>query len=295
MYTIKGAAERVGITPSTLRAWERRYGIVSPERTEAGYRVYSEDDVRALARMAHLVDSGSTPSLAAQEAKRQGHPPGLTEAGQSDPIAGGLDAASDVLALVEVAESLDAARLELVLDQMLARGSFEAVVDQSLLPALGALGAAWESGRVSVAGEHLVSNAVMRRLAAAYEAASRLASGPRVLIGMPPGGRHELGLFAFAVAARRHGLVTDYLGADLPAADWLTAAAAEDVAAVVLSIPTQADVATTTEVIETLLEQRPDLIVAVGGALQDQAPEGVRALGHRIGAAAEQLAAVARR
>lgn len=295
MYTIKGAAERVGISPSTLRAWERRYGVVSPGRTEGGYRVYSEDDVRVLARMGRLVDSGRPPSLAAQEAMRQASLATLgSDPRPSESAIGELDAESDVEALVEVAESLDAGRLEVVLDQMVARGSFEAVVDQSLMPALGALGAAWESGRVSVAGEHLVSHAVMRRLAAAYEAASRLASGPRVLIGMPPGGRHELGLFAFAVAARRHGLVTDYLGADLPVADWLIAVDAHDVAAVVISVPIETDVAGTTEVIEALQERRPDLIVAVGGARQDEAPAGALRLGHHIGSAAEALAALAR-
>lgn len=295
MYTIKGAAERVGISPSTLRAWERRYGVVSPDRTEAGYRVYSEDDVRALARMARLVDAGRPPSLAAQEAKRQAGPTAGPETGPSDFPSGEIDAGSDVEALVQVAEALDADRLEVILDQMVARGSFEAVADRSLMPALAALGAGWESGRVSVAGEHLVSNAVMRRLSAAYEASSRLASGPRVLIGMPPGARHELGLFAFAVAARRQGLVTDYLGADLPVADWLTAVDAKDLAAVVLSIPTEADVAPTTAVIEALQRRRPDLIVAVGGGWQDEAPEGVRRLGHGIGSAAEALAAMTRR
>lgn len=296
MYTIKGAAERVGISASTLRAWERRYGVVTPDRTEAGYRVYSEDDVRALARMARLVEAGRPPSLAAQEAQRQGalSNPG-SEGMRGDSLAPDADPAPDVEALIEAAARLDADRLEVVLDQMVARGSFETVLDQSLIPALEALGAAWQAGRVSVAGEHLVSNAVMRRLAAAYEAASRLAAGPRVLLGMPPGGRHELGLFAFSVAARRHGLVTDYLGADLPVADWVTAVEAQDAAAVVLAIPTEADVAAAAAVVNALLECRPDLIVAVGGGHQEKAPDGVVRLGHRIGTAAQTLAALTRR
>lgn len=297
MYTIKGAAERVGISPSTLRAWERRYGVVTPDRTEAGYRVYSEEDVRALARMARLVEAGRPPSLAAQESQRQASlSTPAAEAPSTEARASELGPTPDgealLEALLEAAAVLDADRLEVILDQMVARGSFESVVDQSLIPALDALGAAWEAGRVSVAGEHLVSNAVLRRLAAAYEAASRLAAGPRVLLGMPPGGRHELGLFAFAVAARRHGLVTDYLGADLPVPDWVTAVEAQDVAAVVLAIPTGADVAPTAAVIAALRECRPHLLIAVGGSQQDQAPEGVVRLGHRIGAAAETLAAL---
>ena len=295
MYTIKGAAERVGISPSTLRAWERRYGVVTPQRTEAGYRVYSEEDVRALARMARLVDAGRPPSLAAQESRRQSaQASGGGDAVSSDLLSSDIDPTIDIEALVEAAAELDADRLEVVLDQMMARGSFEAVVDHILIPALEALGEGWASGRVSVGGEHLASNAVTRRLSAAYEAGTRLAAGPRVLVGMPPGGRHELGLFAFAVAARRHGLVTDYLGADLPLADWLAAAAAPEATAIVIAMPTEADVAATKEVLTALQAQRPDLIIAVGGAQQDLAPEGIIRLGHRIGAAAETLAGMAR-
>lgn len=290
MYTIKGAAQQVGITPATLRAWERRYGVVTPARTDGGYRVYSEDDVRVLAAMARLVDEGRPPSLAAQEALRQ--------RGRTTPPAGPgiVDGAAVPVqqpdGLVDAAAALDERRLSVVLDQMFARGSFEAVVDHSLIPALDALGEAWASGQVSVAGEHMVANAVMRRLAAGYEAASSLTGGSRVLLGMAPGSRHELGLFAFAVAARRQGLVTDYLGADLPMTDWLAAVDAPDVAAAVLAIPTSADVAAAAAVIGALREHRPDLLIAVGGGHQDEAPVGAVRLGHQIGSAASALAAI---
>lgn len=293
MYTIKGAAQRVGIAPSTLRAWERRYGVVAPGRTDGGYRVYSEDDVQVLAVMARLVDEGRPPSLAAQEALRQrgGTPPSDGSEAVID-RAGAPEHVPQPDGLVDAAAALDERRLSVALDQMFARGSFEAVVDRSLIPALDALGEAWASGQVSVAGEHLVANAVMRRLAAGYEAASSLTEGSRILLGMAPGRRHELGLFAFAVAARRQGLVTDYLGADLPMTDWLAAMDAPDVAAVVLAIPTSADVAPAAAVIGALRERRPDLLIAVGGGYQDQAPEEAVRLGHQIGSAASALAAL---
>lgn len=71
MFTIKHAARRVGIPAATLRAWERRYGIVTPERTSGGYRVYTEADVRSVSTMKHLVDEGWPASLAAHEAQRR--------------------------------------------------------------------------------------------------------------------------------------------------------------------------------------------------------------------------------
>ena len=121
---------------------------------------------------------------------------------------------------------LDAGAVERVLDDLFSRGSFEHVVEDLLFPALERLGDAWASGEVSVAGEHLASHAVQRRLAPGI-GGRRARSGVRrrgVVVGLPPGGRHELGALAFAVAARRAGIAVTYLGPDLPADDWVTAA-----------------------------------------------------------------------
>lgn len=301
MYTIKRAAERVGISAATLRAWERRYGVVSPTRSEGGYRLYAEDDVRALTLMAQLVADGWTPSLAAGEATRRLEAVAEAEA----PAGASLAPVPDVMArpaadrspgaftgaLVDAAAALDAAALSAVLDEMFAVGTFESVVDHHLLPAMDAVGEAWVTGRISVAGEHFVSNAVLRRLAAAYEAAATFATGARVLMGLAPGGRHELGLLAFAVAARRRGLATGYLGADLPVADWVSAVGDRNPAAVVLAIPTLSDAAPVAAVVAALREDHPDLLVAVGGSGQDHAPEETVRLGHDIGGAAAALAA----
>jgi methanogenic corrinoid protein MtbC1 len=150
---------------------------------------------------------------------------------------------------------------------MFATASFERVVDSHLAPALQALGAAWAEGQVTVAGEHLASNAVQRRLAAAFQAAGRLAAKERpVLVGMPPGARHELGAMMFAVAARRAGLPVLYLGADLPIDDWLTAAEATNARAAVVGAPTAGDSAAAARVAEAIRRIRPGTAVAIGGA-----------------------------
>ena len=67
MYTIKRAAELTGISVATLRAWERRYGVVSPQRSDSGYRLYGPDDVRTLAIMNSLVNEGWSAREAAAE------------------------------------------------------------------------------------------------------------------------------------------------------------------------------------------------------------------------------------
>src|SRR5215217_3820264 len=232
MYTIKRAAELTGISVATLRAWERRYGVVNPQRSDGGYRLYGPEDVRALAIMNSLVNEGWSAREAAAETLRRlssrdtvAREPGperrAYREGRGARVAplrpGARYQSEDAEAFVRAAERLDSASATAVLDARFALGTFEHVIDDWLMPTLQLVGEEWAHGRLTVAGEHLVSYAVQRRLAAAYEAAAGRVDGPTLLIGLPPGARHELGLLAFAVAARRAGFATVYVGADLPA------------------------------------------------------------------------------
>lgn len=302
MYTIKHAAELTGVPVATLRAWERRYGVVTPQRTGGGYRLYDDDAVDRLRAMRDLVGAGWAPRQAADEVAQRSAgreqpapvraPDALTALpGDAAPAAGEPGVAegghSD---LVAACRTLDPPQVAAVLDERFARGSYEAVVDDWLMPALAAVGDAWEHGEVSTAAEHLVAHAVLRRLATAYEAAGTGIRGPRVLIGLPPGGRHELGSLAFAVAARRAGLAVTYVGADLPLDSWLDAVAQVRPHAIVLAVPRAEDVPAAAAVIEAVRAARPDLRVLVGGGAQDSPGLPAPALGHRIGDAADRLA-----
>lgn len=290
MYTIKHAAQRVGITTATLRAWERRYGVIAPHRSESGYRLYGDHDVAVLRSMKQLVDQGWSAALAAAEAIRldRAQP---AHAPPTEVRDGGAGPSPDLAErLTTAAAALDTTDLAATLDEVFAIGSFETVMTEHVFPALKSLGDAWAEGRVSIAGEHLASNAVMRRLALAYEAAASYGHGPRIALGTAPHTRHEIGLFAFAVTARRHGMDTDYLGADLPIDDWIGFVDDPGLAAVVLAIPTTADITAAAAVITALCEHRPGLVVAVGGAQQSHAPEPAVRLGHDIVAGARTLA-----
>lgn len=282
MYTIKRAAGLVGVSESTLRAWERRYGVASPRRTEAGYRLYDDDDVRTLSLMHSLVRQGWSARQAAEETRRRAAPEGPGPAGDVG------DPAAAAEALVDAAATLDAPGLARLLDGWFTTGPLTAVTDRVLLPALAELGRAWQTGRVTVAGEHLVAHGVGRRLAAAYDGTVEPPHAPRVLVGLPPGSRHELGLLAFAAAARGTGLAVRYLGADVPVPDWVDAA--RDTDCVVLAASMRADAAPLAEVVAALDAARPGLLVAVGGARQDDAPRHCLRLGHEVGPAAALLA-----
>nr|WP_300144988.1 MerR family transcriptional regulator [Propionicimonas sp.] len=274
MVTIKKAAELTGVPEHTLRAWERRYGLVAPHRTAAGYRLYDEAALERIRLMHSLVRAGWSPREAAVESARRGQ----DEAGPHGERE-----------LVAAAAALDGDAAARVLDAQFARGSFETVVDEWLMPAMTVLGRAWASGEVSVAGEHLVSNLVMRRLAAAYEAAGQPASGRTVLVGAPPGVDHELGLLAFATAARRAGIATVYLGSQLPAEAWRDAAGKVGAHAAVSSLYRRKDAARLRPVVAALADL-PSLELWVGGRHQHLAPPPFRPLGHSISEAAAKLA-----
>lgn len=287
MYTIKRAAELTGVPVATLRAWERRYGVVTPRRTDAGYRLYDERSLSVITEIRDLVAAGWSAQQAAAEVNRRQTNP------VPQPAAGAVTAqASDrpFADLVAAAADLDTVRLADLLDDQFSRGSFEVVVDGWLMPALGEIGRAWAEGRIGVAGEHLVAHAVGRRLAAAYDAAARAPRGASVIVGLPPGARHELGILAFAAAARRMGLATTYLGADLPAQDWLTAVTRHQARCAVLSLARKHDLVGLHAVAALIQEAHPHLRIAVGGRYQHLAPEGTYRLGHNIAAAATRLA-----
>lgn len=265
MYTIKEAAQRTGIGVPLLRAWERRYGVVSPTRTGSGYRLYDEEAINRLRTMRSLVDSGWSPRQAADHVLAGGTAPPTAAAPDTDTVA----------ELVTAAGAVDGAAIERALDDMFAVGSFERIVEGRLYPALQSIGDAWERGEVDVAGEHAASAAALRRLGAAFEAAGSGSAGPPVIVGLPSGARHELPALAFATALRRAGIRTTYLGADVPAESWLAAARHTAARGVVIGVPTAADVASATAAAQALRDAHPDLPIAVGGHAADALPAGL--------------------
>ena len=277
MVTIKKASELTGVPEHTLRAWERRYSLLAPSRTASGYRIYDQQALARITAMHDLVKAGWAPRAAAVEVARQ---PLIDEA-RVDPHAELLAAAAD----------LDASGVTRVIDEHFANTGFETFVDRWLLPAMQRIGLEWAEGTVSVAAEHLVSNVVMRRLSAAYEAVERGQSGRPVLIGAPPGVDHQIGLMAFAVAARRVGMPTIYLGAQVPLAAWRDAAGKSGARCAVTTVPRSRDAARARRVVECLGEE-PQLPVWIGGKYQHLVGEPARRLGHGIAAAAATLAAL---
>jgi DNA-binding transcriptional MerR regulator len=296
MYTIRQAAARSGVTAALLRAWERRYGIVTPQRTDAGYRLYDDAAIELLRAMRLLVDAGWSAREAAARvaAADAAELSGIQRELDAVPAADGSFMAL-IAQFVDAAAEMDGGAMDSALDRAFATARFERVADDMLLPALQEVGRRWARGVMSVAAEHAASAAIMRRLGMAFEAAGDRAGGATILVGLPPGSRHESAAMAFAVAARRAGMNAIYLGPDVPADSWLDAARRRGAAAVVLGAVTADDVQPAATTLRLLRRQAPDVTRAIGGRHAAdvavpgtlQLPEGI---GHAVTALAEELA-----
>jgi DNA-binding transcriptional MerR regulator/methylmalonyl-CoA mutase cobalamin-binding subunit len=293
MYTIRQAALRSGVNVPLLRAWERRYGIVAPARTDGGYRLYDDAAIDRLRAMRILVDDGMSPRQAADRVA-DADPDELQRlaagrAADAEPIG---DAASAIAAFVAAAARIDGRAIERAVDELFAIGSFERAIEDRVFPALAALGDAWARGDVDVAGEHAASAAIVRRLSLAFEAAASAAAdgdGP-ILVGLPPGAHHEVAALAFAAAARRIGMPVIYLGTDVPVDSWVAAVRRTGARAIVLGVALDRDVIATNAVVAAVRETHPAVVIGLGGRLAGEIGEdGVLHLPDRLVDAVEEL------
>lgn len=195
-------ARRVGVSPELLRAWERRYGLLQPIRSEGGFRLYTAEDAERVARMKRALDEG----LSAAEAARRA-------SSQTRPTEGLLDDALE--RLLAAVRAYDEAAAHAVLDEALAGFALETVLRELILPALRRIGDEWERGRLEVAQEHFGSNLVRERLLGLARFWGR-GGGPLAILACAPGERHDIGLIAFGLLLRSYGWRVLFLGADTP-------------------------------------------------------------------------------
>jgi DNA-binding transcriptional MerR regulator len=193
MYRIGELARRTGTTADLLRAWERRYDLLRPERTTGGFRVYSEEDAARVERMRSGLDRGLAAAEAARFALTETPEPRLLDA---------LLAFSDD-------------RAQAILDEAFARLSLEATLADVVLPALREIGSGWDNGSVSIAQEHYAANLIRARLLGLARGWDR-GVGPRALLACAPGDLHDLPLICFGLALRARGWRILFLGADTP-------------------------------------------------------------------------------
>jgi len=263
MYSIKAVSQATGLTVETLRAWERRYGVVTPARDAAGRRVYRPEDVLRLRRLREATERGHPISrLAPLSDERLG---ALIDAPAEEQAHG--TAGAFVERILEAATQFRAAECEQVVTLAVALLPPERLVADVLRPLLTEVGERWHRGELSISQERLVSKTVSRHVGLMLDAYDRAARREAIVFATLPGERHELGLLMSAMICASRGFKAHYLGTDLPPADIARFAREVDAVVVALSIVLQERLIDVPEQLAELAEELPaGTAIWVGGS-----------------------------
>jgi MerR family transcriptional regulator, light-induced transcriptional regulator len=252
-YTVNEVEERTGVPATTLRQWERRYGVPKPERSGSGYRLYSDADMHDIRSIKAHVDDGVPASRAAEMVRRAP----VTAPRGPRPIDG---IRRD---LVEALVALDEERAERLLAEAHSLHTVEDVVLDLMHHTIVEIGTLWHDGTITTTTEHFASAYLQGRLRQIMTFTSPVRSGPSVIVACAPLDQHDIGAMMLALMLRRNGFQVYYIGANTPVEDLATMAKRLQPAAVMIS-------ASSIDAVHQLLQKREHLrgvapILALGG------------------------------
>jgi DNA-binding transcriptional MerR regulator/methylmalonyl-CoA mutase cobalamin-binding subunit len=262
VFPIQVVARRTGLNVEVLRAWERRYRVVEPERSEGGRRLYSGGDIEHLSLLARAVDRGLrigdarrmndatlraflAERASSDEAERRASAVRRGAAGTGalqSPAPGAFDgepadtAAWLLAACKKAVRQFDSAGLTRALARANVALSLRELVDGVVAPLLVWIGERWSEGTICVAQEHAASTIVRTMLLADVAGSAAGAEAPCVVVTTPAHELHEIGALFAAVAASAAGWRVEYLGPNLPAGEVALAARRCVASAVALSV-----------------------------------------------------------
>jgi DNA-binding transcriptional MerR regulator len=232
-YPIRAVAKLTGISVDTLRAWERRYGVVAPERDERG-RVYSESDVERLTLLRRAVERGHAigrvAPIGAEELRAL---VGRTSSASAEPPVSAMVA---IDGLLDAVERFDLEGLRRDLTRLAVLLTPRQLALDVALPLMRAVGEAWHDGRLTIGQEHMTTAEVRGLVAALARLREPPPGAPRVLIATVEGEPHELGALVATLLATGAGAAPFYFGAGLPTRELVAAARRLHPRAVVLSL-----------------------------------------------------------
>lgn len=243
-YNIQTVSQLCGLSSHCIRAWEKRYGAIKPERTDNGRRVYSEAELNRLMMLGRLSSLGNSISLIAnlpdEELGRllekmtqgRGHIASIAPAkGQQDPS----------VYLQNLFMALNSYKLD-VLAHELNKASLDLTCKEFALDVVAALfrkvGEYVHDGKMSIAQEHTISALtkffIGNRIGQHYQADKK--SRFKITIATPVGEFHSIGLMLASLLMVEHGIHFIYLGENLPEECIAEAARATESDAVLIAI-----------------------------------------------------------
>ena len=291
-HPIRVVVRRTGVPADLLRAWERRYGVVRPERAETGRRLYSDADIEKLRLLRGLVQAGRRISdvagltlaelrglaeedrdSAVGDTVAPGPARGTAAAGSQDPGQWFTEA-------MKAVEELDRERLRDVLNRAAIVLSRPQLRQDVLAPLIREIGDRWSSGSLRIGHEHVATAVVRSFMGTQVEANGYAPSQRQLIIATLPGQNHELGALLAAATAGDLGWGVLYLGPNLPAEEIAAAALQRSARAVGLSLVYPGDDPGIPDQLRKLRRYLgPEVTIFVGGQAAEAYEEILRETG----------------
>lgn len=275
-FPIRTVSELTGVNSVTLRAWERRYGLIKPLRTPKGHRLYTRDDIQLIQEILQRLSNGASIGQIAREIIDNA----VTDEADSDTWARYRQR------MLNAIVGFNNQALDAVYNDAMSLYPVDVVTVRLIMPLLEELGSRWEKQTGSVAEEHFFSVFLRNKLGARFHHLNMKNTGPKLIVACLPGEHHEFGLLLFALMALGKGYQITLLGADLPIGELQHVAATTGSHGIVLS-------GSASLACETLYQDILDLTKAmsipvfIGGDVvntcrEDLVRTGVNLLGHDL-------------
>jgi MerR family transcriptional regulator, light-induced transcriptional regulator len=319
-FNLKAVVQETGLKPDTLRAWERRYGLPEPQRTDSGHRLYSQNDIQLLKWLMARQQEGMNISRAIELWRRleseENNPLQVMPIAKSATTAGtyyppippptrpGIVPSSNALKIgpvtSEISDTMSAMRAawvaaclsfneqeaEQIIAQAFGQFGVERVCIDLLQKGLAIIGEGWYAGHITVQQEHFASALASRRLETLMAATPAPTRPGRILVGCPPEEMHTLAPLMLSLLLRRQGWEILFLGANIPMEDFVATTQSARPHLVILTAQQLFTAASLREIGDLLYQVRVPM--AYGGMIFTQLPDLHQHLtGHYLGATLE--------
>ena len=254
-FPIRTVSEITGVNAVTLRAWERRYGLIKPSRTPKGHRLYSRQDIQLIQEILNRLAQGMSISQITRALLEQGSSEAIDSATSWDQYA---------RRMINAISTFDETALDAAYNDAMSLYPVDIVTMRLIMPLLKELGERWQDHAGAIAEEHFFSVYLRNKLGARFHHQNLKKFGPKLIVACLPGEYHEFGILLFALTANNRGFQIILLGADLPVAELEYVVAQTGSQAIVLAGSANLDCQTLYQDLERLT-QKVSIPVYIGG------------------------------